>query len=339
MAFRDLAAEVSGMLPGASPLLVETWIKRAWRAIRDKRTWSFLVTDDSIVCPAQITAGTLAITKYSNTVTADATASAALLAVGTVVETAFQFLSLRFGASGSTSEIYNITAVDQTVPAAIVITLDRVVVEATDAASGYFCYRPYIAAPVSNFLRWIAVVDMVNGWALNLDYSSVQFDRVDPQRQSFGQAYTLGAYKNSLDAPPVPIYEAWPGPTSGQTFYVRYRTQGVDFSAPADVQPLLIPDALIVQWALGYYAYPWARINAGHFPALAKVNWTAAIEESMVQIYGIRGQRVGLLQDAIRQDDNQSTQSVWNRGHGLRSTPKFPFPVDAAYLQGHLVNF
>jgi hypothetical protein len=339
VAFADLAAEVSGNLPGASPILVETWVKRAWRAIRDKRLWSFLVVDDSIVCPALITAGTLNITQYSNVVTADATASAALIAVGTLIETPFQALSIRVGGPGTTSEIYNIVSVDTTTnPAAIVITLDRAIVEATAAASQYQCYRPYIQAPIPDFLRWISIVDMVNGWKMNQDYTSVDFDKVDPQRQSLGQAYNWGFYKGSLDSPPIPIYEAWPGPTDGQSFYVRYRRQGLDFSAPTDTQPLLIPDQLIVQWTLAYYAYPWARINVGHFPALAKVNWSSAINQAMEQIHGVRGRYVGLLQDAIRQDDNQATQSVWNRGHGLRQPPTFPYPVDANFIQSHLVN-
>lgn len=337
MAFADLAAEVSGMLPGASPLLCETWVKRAWRAIRDKRLWSFLVVDDSIVCPTQITAGSLAIVQYSNTVTADATASAALAAVGTLIETPFETLAFRFGSLGTTSQIYRIISVDQTVPTALVFTLDRAIVEASDSASEYYAYRPYIIAPVPDFLRWISIVDMVNGWKVNQDFTSVMFDKVDPQRQSLGQAYNWGYAMTSFDEPPLPIYEAWPGPTSGQKFYVRYRRQGLDFSAPDDVQPALIPDALIVQWALGYYAYPWCRVNAGHFPALAKVNWTSAIQESMEQIHGVRGRYVGLLQDAMRQDDNQATQSVWNRGHGLRRAPTFPYPVDANFIQSHLV--
>lgn len=342
MAFADLAFEVAGVIPGASPILVESWVKRAWRQIRDRRIWGFLTTDDSIVCPAQITAGTLSITQFNNVVTANAVASAALLAVGNLIETPFQFLSLRFGGLGNTSQIYNIVSVDQTNPAAIVITLNRVIVEATNAASTYQCYRPYVAAPVSDFLKWISFVDMVNGWQLAGDFTSAQFDQLDPQRQSFGQAYNLGFYKPSDDNPsnqaPVPIYELWPGPTDGQTFYVRYRRQGVDFVNPSDTQPQIIPDQLIIQFALTHYAYPWARVNSGRFPALAKVNWTQAIADGRTIIYGQKGGPVGILQDAIRQDDNQTAASILKRGHGLRTGQgAFPYPVDANFIQSHLV--
>lgn len=341
MPFADLVSEVAGVLPGAPPLLVEKWVARSWRNIRDKRVWGFLETDDAIVCPTQITAGTINVLQFSNTVTADATASAALLPIITLIQVAPQFMSFRFGGLGATSQIYNIVSFDQTNPAAVVFTLDRAVVEPTNPTSGYQCYRPYVAAPVSNFLRWITFVDMVNGWSMNLDWTSAYFDQVDPQRQSFGQAYNVGYYKASSDLAPqsvVPIYELWPHPTDGQTFYVRTRSQGDDFIQPGDTQPQIISDQLIVQWALAKHAYPWARVNAGRFPALAKVNWSEAIRQANEEVHGIPGVKVGLLQDSIRQDDNQSVQSVLRRGHGLRQMSGFPYPIDANFIQSHLVQ-
>ena len=333
MSFMSLSAELAGNLPGLSPILAGTYINRGWRKIRDARLWSFLVVEDSIPTPIQITAGTLAIVQYTNTVTADATASAAIAAVGLSVEIPFTFLSFRVGGPGTTSQIYNIVAVDQTNPAALVFTLDRVIMEVTAAASQYVCYRPYIAAPQTDFLRWISVVDMVNGWKMAQDRTSVDFDRVDPQRQAFGDAYCLGYFKASSDTPSVPLYELWPGPTSGQSFEVKYQVRGVDFSAPGDTQPYGIPDDLIVQAALGFYAYPWAMANAGHFPAMAKVNWAQLIGSATNNYFS-------MLQDAKRQDDNMATRSVLRRGHGLRTGPRFPYPIaDANYLQSHLVTF
>ena len=135
----------------------------------------------------------------------------------------------------------------------------------------------------------------------------------------------------------MPIYELWPGPTQGQSFYVRYQIRGVDFSSPTDVQPYGIPDQLIIQWALAYYAYPWARMNLGRFPALEKVNWSQAIEQAKEDLHGnLRKNKPGLVQAAIRQDDNQATRSILRRGHGLRRLD-YPWPLDANFLQSHLV--
>lgn len=339
MAFADLSSELSGYIPGLSAYLADDFVLRAWRRIRDARLWSFLITDDAIVCPAMISAGTYAIMQFNNTVTADAVASAAFSAISPVILPP-QFLQLRFG-SGTVGEIYNIVSVNTANPAALVFTLDRIVEEPTALLSGYQCYRNYVSAPVADFLKWLSVVDMVNGYPLHLDKTSTEFDRIDPQRQSVGQAYSLGFYKNSDETsgtPTVPIYELWPGPTSGQTFYVRYRRRGVDFVAPTDVQPDLIPDDLILQYALGHYAYPWAMTNVGHFPAMAKVNWLALIADAKETVYGNRAKgRVGLLQEARTQDDNVALQSVINRGHGLRRHRPFDYPVDANFVQSHLV--
>lgn len=329
MSFADLSSELSGNLPGLSGFLADSYINRSYRKIRDARLWSFLVTDDAVICPAQLTAGAFNITQYNNQVTANAAASAALSTIAPVI-LPFQFLQIRFQGVAQTSQIYNIVSANVTVPTAIVLTLDRVVMEATNSASQYLVYRPYVAAPTSDFVRWISVVDMVNGWALRLNRSSQEFDRIDPQRQALGQAYNVGYYKPSDDVSPVPIYEFWPGSTSGQTFFVRYQRRGVDFVLPGDVQPDLIPDDLIIQAALGFYAYPWAAANPGHFPALKGVNWMNLIGDAKKTYFSI-------LQEAKRQDDNISASSILNRGHGLRDLNRFPWPVDSNFLQGHLV--
>lgn len=330
MSYGLLSQELAGYLPGLSGYLAEDWIRRAWRKVRDARTWSFLITDDAFVCPPQVTSGAFNITQYAITATANATASAALTtAISSQVP--YTDLQLRFQGSGSTSEVYNVVSVNTSVPTALVFTLDRAVMEATNATQQYLAYRAYVTAPVADFLRWISVVDMVNGLPVRLDYSSVEFDARDPQRQCLGQAYFMGYYKASSDTPPRPIYELWPGPTSGQTFYVRYRRRGVDFSLPPDVQPDLIPDDLIVQAALGFYAYQFAMANVGHFPAMKGVNWMQLIADAKKTYFLI-------LQDAKRQDDNQVLQSVFNRGHGLRDRGGVGFPADANFAQSHLVS-
>jgi hypothetical protein len=341
VAFADLSFELSGYLPGLSAFLADTWITRAWRAIRDRREWSFLIVDDAIVCPPQVTAGTYAITQYSNVVTADSVASPAFTATLNAV-IAPQNLQLRWQGAEGVSEIYSIVSVNTTNPNALVFTLDRAVVEPTAAQSPYLLYRPYITVPVPDFRSWISVVDMTNGWTVvggrNVVTTSSDFDQLDPQREALGQAYRLGYYKGSSDIPPIPIYELWPGPTEGQTFYVRYRIRGIDFAAPTDVQPDLIPDALIVQYALAHYAYPWAAANVGHFPAMAKVNFIALAREARDMIYGnIAQRRVGLLKEVENLDDSQVCQSVFRRGHGLRNAQPYPWPIDANFEQSHLI--
>ena len=78
MALLDLVGELTGTLPGLSPILAGTYINRALRSVYDERLWSFLSADGVLVCPGQLTTGTAAITFNTATVTCDAAASASL---------------------------------------------------------------------------------------------------------------------------------------------------------------------------------------------------------------------------------------------------------------------
>jgi hypothetical protein len=178
-AFLDLVNELTGTLPGLSPLLARKYVNRALEAIYGERTWSFLQTDGVVVCPAMVTAGTVAITQYSATVTLDATASAALLAQTVVGATpGILTLQLRFGSGPSLGGVYSIIACDATTdPTAIALTLDRVVQETTDADSTYQCYRCLVVPPISDFLKWESFVDNANAISItagNLTRSSVR---------------------------------------------------------------------------------------------------------------------------------------------------------------------
>ena len=301
--------------------------------------------DGVIVCPVMLTAGTFSVTQYASSVTANAAASAALLpyVAGTPLLTQMQ---IRFGGSSTLAagQVYRIMAVNSDNPAALVLTLDRMVVEATNAASTYQCYRCYVTPPQSNFLAWDEVVDMTYGFRLKKDRTSGQFDLVDPQRTSQGDAYYLGYFRtagpygsSNTPDPNVeqgsPIYELWPAPTSGRTFYARFEQKGWEFSSPTDTQPATIDDQLILERAFGWYSYKFAMANTQNFPTLKNNNWLAMIQTA-------KGEYKELLMKAKRNDDAQALQTVWSRGHGLRGgSAGIPFPADAAYIQSHLLAF
>jgi len=340
VSFVELSSELVGRLPGLSPFLADTFINRAWSEIRRARTWSFLKEICAIVCPTQVVAGTVAITQFSDQVTADATASAALLAIALPAPLDLTAMQIRFGGQGNTSfvgQVYSIAAVDTTVPAAIVFTLDRVVVQATNPTSGYQCYRAYVKPTVDDFLRWESMVDMTNGWRLRLNYTSTVFDARDPQRQAQGMSYYVGAFLGNPGLQPRPQYELWPHPTAGQTFLGRFYRTGTDFLDPTEELPPMIPSELVIERALGYHAYRWAAENVSRIPQLSKVNYAQLMLESHVNY-------AKLLLDAKRNDNEQELNDVWYRGHGLvHGVSAFKgminFPIDSNFLQSHLLNF
>ncbi len=344
MSFQALSAELTGALPGLSPFLADNFINRAWRDIRDERNWSFLVTEGAVICPTQITTGTVAFTQFSTTVTCDTDASAALTPYITTLPLLVN-MQIRFngGGIGTTGPLYQITDVDDTVPTALVLTLDRIITQATDADATYQVYRAYIKPPSDDFKSFMSFVDFDNAIALTtenarIDKTSVYFDMRDPQRQAQGLAYFIGAMHGSPEDQTRPVYELWPHPTSGQTFYVRYRRKGLDFSSPIDTQPVGIPDSLILDRAYGWYAYPWAALNVGHFPKLRGVGYVSGTIDRK------QNYKEGLLR-AKKEDDEQQLSSIWNRGHGLITWGRggvrgmWNYPIDSNFLQSHLVNF
>ena len=355
MAFVDLTSELTGAVPGLSPFLAQRFIRTAWDDLCRRRNWSFLQADAAIVCPAVVTAGTASVTQYSATVTLNAAASAAVLAqtvAGAVPGlTACQFRIT--STSGTVGQVYSIIAVDASTPAAIVLTLDRVCVEATAAAASYQIYRAYLPPPDANFLGWQSVVDPANALTLSLNQTAAQFDLADPQRQSQGLAAYLGQYRSTAITNAVtgavgpnatvdagtPLYELWPVPTSGQTFYARYRLRRFPYGdAPTDELPAIIPEGIVLARAYGWHVYPWAGANAANFPQLRGMNIPALIASARVTF-------AESYAAAARQDDEIALTSIVAPGRGLRPGTPFgrfggaPALADANYLQGHLVRY
>jgi len=352
MALLDLVSELTGTVPGLSPILAEKYVQRSWESIRRKCLWSFFSIDGAIVCPAVIETGAFGITQYSPTVSTTSATAALLPQTLPGAVPGLTNMQIRFGStSPSTGPIYSIIAADASVPGTITLTLDRVVQEASTASSTYQVYRAYVTPPLPDFLKWESVVDMANSIRLKLDSSSAYFDAKDPQRSSQGQAYFLGRYAGVWVPNPVTgatspnpnveagtlLYELWPHPTQGQTFYARIRRRGSDLTSLNDVQPEEIPDDLIISRALYHDVYPFVGANIGNFPAFKGVQLAMLITAKRLEFQT-------LLQDAKRTDDETAMQSVFSRGYTLRGRSggwkgDDQFPIDSNYLQSHLVRF
>jgi hypothetical protein len=331
VSYRTLSTALTGMIPGLPPMLAQDFIRRAWADIRDSRLWGFRTVDGAVVCPAQVTAGAVSMTQFGLTVLGNATASAAWLALGATP--GLLTMQIRFTGTVTSQSLYSIIAVDASVPTAVVLTLDRPITDGTDVAAAYQLYRCYVSPPIADFIRWESFVDGTNGWTLQRNVSSAWFDTRDPQRQSQGQAYYLGYYQAAATTA-IPRYELWPHPTSGQIFYARMIRRGPDFSAHGDTQPAQIPDALILDRALGWFAYPWAAANVGRVPTLKGAGWVNLMTTS-------RAQYLDHLLEARREDDEQTGASILSRGHGLRQSlpANYTGPIDSAYMQRHPVTW
>lgn len=367
MALLDLVGELTGTLPGLSPILAQTYINRALRSVYNERLWSFLMTDGVLICPGEIITGTVATVQFTTTVTFDAAASAALQdQITGAVEPGI--LNLQFRPQGTplsggstsataASQLYGIVAVNNAVPTAVVLTLDRILVEASNATGTYSIYRALFVPPVADFKMWEAFIDPANAITLTrnrMTATSSDFDRMDPQRTAVGLSYWVGAWgairdigagvlapiNNGSTTVGQPVYELWPVPTTGQTWYVRLRREGPTLVDPSDVQLPGISDTLLASRSLYAHAYPFAAANVANFPSFRGAAWTLLITNERATY------RKELL-DLKRNDQEIQLQStdVWNRGHGLRSPTPFGrfdtpgYPIDSAFLQSHLIRW
>lgn len=324
MAYADLAAEVAGVLPGVSSLLAATFVTRAWRDIRNERNWSFKNGIATLICPPQVTTGTAAWTQYGTSVTFSAAATTALTPyiAGTPLLTTLQ---IRF----SNGPLYRILTVTQ--PSPLIVTVDRPIIEATATAGAYSVYRAYVTPPVADFSRWDALQDFASQRTLTgarLTRSVTEFDRRDPGRTSMGEAAFLGVYTADATTGQV-LYELWPHPSQGQTFLVTFKRFGPDFLLPTDTQPAVIPDALIVTKALGWYGYPWAQANKARIPDLKATDFLTLIQLT-------RQQYVSDLATIKTQDEELAPEWIYNRGHYVTSPFRGDPPLgDAKYWQSH----
>ena len=76
--FNDYVNELRGYCPTLSPFLAAKFVNRSWSDIQDSDDWSFLEAMSVIQVPAMVSTGTITFTQFQNTITCDATASAAL---------------------------------------------------------------------------------------------------------------------------------------------------------------------------------------------------------------------------------------------------------------------
>jgi hypothetical protein len=252
MSLITMGAELTGCAPGIDQDLAIIKIKEAWETIRKLRGWSFQFASGGFSTPAALRSGTVTINGGfgGTTVTGDAVASA-------LWNGASQYGSLvsqrQFRIGGGT--IYNIVALNNTNPSAIVITLDRAYTDpltSYTAAPGYLIYQPYLVVPVRGFTRWLAVRDMTNVRWLNIDadYQDRRTtDKADPQRQLYTQPLMLLPYQTDQRAGSPTIgwfqYEMYPQPTSQYAYQTWYAWDGPDLVNPNDVLPSAITENMV----------------------------------------------------------------------------------------------
>ena len=324
MPFANYWSEIVGSVPRIDALNAQNIVNRAWAAIQDERTWSFLIGEGVLLAPQIITSGTVTVTQFNNTVSLDSTANPALNNLNTPFITSRQF---RCGLGGGS--VYNITGYNN---GAATLTLDRPYLEPSGAGQPYQVYRCYYQPCdmngnfITDFDHFIVILNPIDGYAItgeNLLLTRQEIDARDPTRGAQDLPYTACVYKSDPNG--YPIYELWPHPTSQRGYPYAYMRRGSVLSASQDIPGTFPSDVLIDKAKL--IAYEWAMTNAGRFPELKGVDW-ALLSAATQKRYDRH------LQFAKVKDDNLLITSFLP---GLRDYLAYP-PISADFFQSHDVG-
>jgi hypothetical protein len=337
LAFADYIAELT-QIPGLEAPAAIKFIQRAWKEIRDVRTWSFLVQNKDLYAPQIVIAGTVTVTQFSPNIQFDAQAIAALNASPALPPIAAQSVGVgrqfRVGAVigtvanpalNNSGAVYSLLTYD---PVGGGATLDRPFAGNGGPLQQYMVYRCYFEPPVTDFLRYIAVTNYTSGYAIIRDALSVPQESLaifDPQRQSTGDAYSLSPFMTDYQNPNNPggtiAHEFYPHPTNAAVYTGLFRRRGTDLSPTQDL-PNTFPDSVLMARAF-VHAADWALSNVPNKPELQGTNWVL-FREGKEKMY-----RENLIL-AIKQDDEIFVKPSLRVGKYYAT-----FPPGGQWLQSH----
>ena len=249
MSYYSMAKALTGEVPGTPLSLAQTRVNDALGKIYDQSDWHFQTQYAGWLCPGQIAnSGTFTTTPYQNTVVADATASAAIVAhTGMPLITQLQYRD-------PARAIYNVVGYATAgSPPVVTLTLDRPWMEPTSGpGQPYMLYQCYFVAPVQDFRKFIEVRDTTDAGRLDFwSYSQADLARRDPQRTTFADpafVVPVGAdMRPGSSTLGWQMFELWPQQLSYVPYSFSYKRRGPSLVNPTDTVPYPLTEEL-VEW-------------------------------------------------------------------------------------------
>lgn len=248
MSYYSMAKSLTGEVPGTLLSLAQTRLNDALGKIYDQSDWSFQTQYAGWLVPGQLAnSGTFTTKPYTNTVIADAVATAAL---ATITEPLITTLQYRDPARA----IYNIVGYSLTLNAPFAtLTLDRPWMEPTSGpGQPYMVYQCYFVAPVQDFRKFLEVRDTTDAGRLDFwSYSQADLARRDPQRTQFADPAYVVPYgvdmRPGTSTPGWQMFELWPQQLSYVPYSFSYKRRGPQLVNMSDTVPYPLTEEL-VEW-------------------------------------------------------------------------------------------
>lgn len=335
----DVAAELSGAIPGLPNVFARKYVNRAFSEVKREKLWSWNIGTGVVVCP-QIVAngqGTVTTGQFTNALQFDTAAQAVLLPL---VLANPPLTTRQFRIMGG--PVYSIVGYN---PSTGIATLDRIYGEASVSGSMYSIYKCYYGPPsldgttaaiTPDFLRYLSINNPIQGYVIagrRLNMRREELDRRDPLRGAQGQPYYVASYQPSptngagvqTSSPTYGImqHEFWPHPTFQQNLLAQYERLHVDLQ-PGDYFPHQTSVPLITYKALEF-GYRWAMQNAGRLPELKGVDWRFALAEVEKKYM------VDLVM--AKRNDNEIMPVILRPGSA--GIYDFSGPIDSNFFQSH----
>jgi hypothetical protein len=296
--------------PAASSLLAKQWVSHAFRRIAERRLWSWLIKQDQFLIPQAYTTGTVNCTRGNSTVTGIGT-NWLLGPTTSIVGQQFRI--------GTQAPIYTIASVTD----GTTLVLDIPWGFDSQSSVGYEIYQPYVPVP-TDFLSFVSVIDPRFNWQLNLNYTSIEIDRVDPQRSNRGNAYAITNRDYFVPVGqtiPVPRYELWPHQRNQYVYPYMYISRPVDLEDAGATLPRYIRGDVLLDMALA---------EAARWPGPSPDKPNPFFNLTMAAMYDKKTEM--MIAEMERQDDEIYEMDAM---YQLAQYPYAPYPMDSAWLQKH----
>jgi hypothetical protein len=322
-----MRTELRGSVPKLPFAYTGTLINRAWRTVRERNLWSFLLFNGQWICPAQYTGSSVAATQGSATVTLSAGDSAALAALlPTQPYSLLTTRQFRIASSG----LYDIWAYAPNGGGTGIatLTLDRWFGEQSTLGAAfqiYQCYYipTYLNAPITDFKSWITVRDMADFRSLYTErYNRRDLDMRDPQRTWYGIPTDVVPY--APDANPLSAtlstlrFELWGAPTFNLNYQLYGVRTGLPLVNPNDTLPHAVGEDCVLALAR-VYAYEWAEANKMLAPRNVGPDFKYLMGAAAKQYEGLLKEyrmadreRVDNFYTTFRLDDGSSLSPFYN---------------------------